>query len=182
MNFPALFASDYLKEHLILETTVHIKTYPCKRMAASSIVYDYLGNNGYMDLVKKYDLVPFEVNVQAAERTLIDKLYALGDYYLSGAVREHSRHIYDIFKLSEIVFFNEELKELIKAVYEDRKPHKQYRSAKEGVDMNRLLQEIIDKEVYKKDYQDITEKMLFEEVPYDTVIKNLQKIVNERLF
>lgn len=48
--------------------------------------------------------------------------------------------------------------------------------------MNSLLQEIIDKAVYKKDYETITEKMLFEEVPYETAIKALQTIVNQKLF
>ena len=45
-----------------------------------------------------------------------------------------------------------------------------------------LLQEIIDKDIYKKDYEDITSKMLFEDAPYSTAIKTLQKIVDYKLF
>jgi len=67
-------------------------------------------------------------------------------------------------------------------VYEDRKPHELCHSAKDGIDLNSLLQEIIDKAVYKKDYEVITKKMLFEEVPYETPIKALQTIVNYKLF
>lgn len=48
--------------------------------------------------------------------------------------------------------------------------------------MNSLLQEIVDKAVYKKDYEDITQKMLFEEVPYQIAILALQKIVDCKLF
>ena len=59
-----------------------------------------------------------------------------------------------------------------------KKPHKQCRSAKDGIDMNILLQEIIDKDIYKKDYEDITAKMLFEDVPYISAIKALQRIVD----
>ena len=125
---------------------------------------------------------PFELNVQAASRTLIDKLYALGDYYLSDAVQEHSRHIYDIFKLSDIVSLDANLKQLVSEVFDERKLHEQCLSAKEGVDMNALLQEIIDKDIYKKDYEVITAKMLFEAVPYATAIKSLQKIVDYKLF
>ena len=55
-----------------------------------------------------------------AERTLIDKLYALGDYYLSGAISEHSRHIYDVYKLLEIVPLDDKLKALAKEVYIER--------------------------------------------------------------
>lgn len=182
INYPTVFSSSYLKEHLIVETSVYIKAYPCKRMQATSIIYDYLTENGYDELISRYELEPFELNVQTAERTLIDKLYALGDYYLTDAVQEHSRHIYDIYKLSEIVTINDDLKVLIQEVYEDRKPHELCRSAKDEVDMNSLLQEIIDKEIYKKDYEDITVKMLFEEVSYDVAIKALKTIADYSLF
>ena len=171
INYPTVFSSSFLKEHLIVETAVYIKAYPCERMQATSIIYDYLNSNGYQDLISKFCLEPFELNVQTAARTLIDKLYALGDYYLSDAVAEHSRHIYDIYKLSNIVPLNGDLKHSC-----------QCRSAKDGIDMNALLQEIINKGIYKNDYEDITSKMLFEEVSYDTAIEALQTIIDNRLF
>lgn len=182
VDYPTVFSSNFLKEHLIIETAVYIKAYPCEKLQATSIIYDYLKQNGYDDLIAKYGLEAFEVNVQTASRTLVDKLYALGDYYLSDAVQEHSRHIYDIYKLSDIVSLDANLKQLVSEVFEERKPHEQCRSAKEGIDMNALLQEIIDKEIYKKDYEDITAKMLFEDVPYITAIKTLQRIVDYKLF
>ena len=182
IDYPTVFSSNFLKEHLIIETAVYIKAYPCERLQATSIIYDYLKQNGYEDLIQKYGLEPFELNVQTASRTLIDKLYALGDYYLSDALQEHSRHIYDIFKLSDIVSLDANLKQLVSEVFDERKPHEQCRSAKDGIDMNVLLQEIIDKDIYKKDYENITEKMLFEDVPYATAIKTLQKIVDYKLF
>lgn len=182
IDYPSVFSADYLKEYLMVETAVYIKAYPCKEMQATSIIFDYLKENGYDSLIVEYALEPFSINVQSAERTLIDKLYALGDYYLSDAVQEHSRHIYDIYKLLDIVELNEELRQLVKDVYEERKEHKNCRSAKEGIDMNSLLQEIIDKEVYKKDYQDITEKILFDKVEYETAIEALKTIVDFKLF
>ena len=182
IDYPTVFSSNFLKEHLIIETAVYIKAYPCERLQATSIIYDYLKQNGYDDLITKYGLEPFELNVQTASRTLIDKLYALGDYYLSDAVQEHSRHIYDLYKLSDIVTLDDDLKQLVSEVFEERKPHEQCHSAKDGIDMNVLLQEIIDKDIYKKDYENITEKMLFEDVPYSTAIKTLQKIVDYKLF
>ncbi len=182
IDYRTVFDSNFLKEHLIIETSVYIKSYPSQRMHATSIIYDYLKQNGYDDLITKYELEPFEINVQTASRTLIDKLYALGDYYLSDAVGEHSRHIYDIYKLFNIVTLDDNLKKLVSEVFEERKPHKQCHSAKDGIDMNVLLQEIIDKDIYKNDYEDITAKLLFEAVPYATAIKTLQKIVDYRLF
>lgn len=182
IDYPSVFTADYLKEYLLVETAVYIKAYPCKEMQATSIIYDYLKENGYDNLIAEYGLEPFNINVQSAERTLVDKLYALGDYYLSEAVQEHSRHIYDIYKLLEIVEINEDLRQLAKDVFEERKGHQNCHSAKDEIDMNALLQEIIDKEVYKKDYQDITEKILFDKVEYSTAVKALQTIVNSKLF
>lgn len=182
IDYPTVFSANYLKQHLMVETAVYIKAYPCKKMQATSIIYDYLHENGFDNLIEQYELEPFEVNVQVAERTLIDKLYALGDYYLSGAISEHSRHIYDVYKLLEIVPLDDKLKALAKEVYIEREPHEQCRSAKPWVAMNKLLQEIIDVEAYKKDYEDITMKMLFEKIDYETAASKLQQVVAHGLF
>ena len=182
VDYPTIFPTSYLKEHLIVETAVYIKAYPCKRMLASSLIYDYLERNGYTDLIEQYGLQPFELNVQAAERTLVDKVFALGDYYLSDAVHEHSRHVYDIYKLLDVVTLDESMKELVQSVREERKPHVNCRSAKDGIDMNALLQEIVDKAVYRQDYEDITAKILFENVPYETATTALRKIIESGFF
>lgn len=182
VDYPTIFSTSYLKEHLIVETAVYIKAYPYKRMPASSLIYDYLVRNGYADIIDQYDLQPFELNVQAAERTLVDKVFALGDYYLSGAVHEHSRHVYDIYKLLDVVSLDGSMKKLVQSVREERKPHVNCRSAKDGTDMNALLQEIVDKAVYKQDYEDITAKILFENVPYKTTATALRKIIASGIF
>lgn len=182
VDYPTIFPTSYLKEHLIIETAVYIKAYPCKRMLASSLIYDYLAQNGYVEMIEQYGLQPFELNVQAAERTLVDKVFALGDYYLADAVHEHSWHVYDIYKLLNVVSLDGSMKELVKRVREERKPHVNCRSAKDGVDMNALLQEIVDKAVYKQDYEDITAKILFENVPYEIAATALRKIIASGIF
>lgn len=182
IDYPTVFSAHYLKQHLMIETAVHIKAYPCKKMQATSLIYDYLNSKGYFSLIERYELEPFEINVQMAERTFVDKLYALGDYYLNNAIAEHSRHIYDIYKLSEIVSLDDSLRTLAKEVYMEREPHAQCYSAKPDIDMNILLQEVVDKEIYKTDYENITMKMLFEEVPYETAIEKLKEVVEYKLF
>lgn len=182
VEYPTVFPTSYLKEHLIVETAVYIKAYPCKRMLASSLIYDYLERNGYADLIEQYGLQPFALDVQTAERTLIDKVFALGDYYLCDAVHEHSRHVYDIYRLVDVVTLDDSMKELVRSVRGERKPHVNCRSAKDGIDVNALLQEIVDKAVYKQDYEEITARILFEEVPYETAITALQKIIASGVF
>lgn len=182
VDYPTIFPTSYLKEHLIVETAVYIKAYPCKRMQASSLIFDYLERYGYTDLIEQYSLQPFELNVQTAERTLVDKVFALGDYYLCDMVHEHSRHVYDIYKLLDVVALDDSMKELVRNVREERKPHVNCHSAKEGIDVNALLQEIVDKAVYKQDYEDITAKILFEELPYETAVIALRKIIESGIF
>ena len=182
VDYPTIFPTSYLKERLIVETAVYIKAYPCKRMRSSSLIYDYLKRNGYTDLIDQYGLQPFELNVQTAERTLIDKVFALGDYYLCDTVREHSRHVYDIYKLLDVVTMDDSMKKLVQDVREERKPHVNCRSAKDGIDMNVLLQEIVDRAVYKQDYEDITAKILFEEVSYEAAVTALRKIIASGIF
>jgi len=79
-----------------------------KRSVYQSL-YRYSSQNGFDELIEEYKLFLFELNFQTAERTFIDKVYAVGDYYLSGKVSKYSRHLYDLYKLLEIVELNDNL-------------------------------------------------------------------------
>lgn len=182
IDYSAQFSAGYLKRKIIVETAIFMRSYPSKRMKATSYIYDFLLQNGYNDIIKEYSLHPFELNVQTADRTLIDKLYALGDYYLDNKIREHSRHIYDIYKLLDIVSLDDELKKLKDTVREERKKDQQCPSANNDIDFQLLLSDIIEKEVYRSDYEEITESLLFESVSYDTAIKALKQILKSNLF
>ena len=98
--------------------------------------------------------------------------------------RSHAAAIAGVEKTSAgwKIKFYDKLKALAKEVYIEREPHEQCRSAKPGVKMNKLLQEIIDVEAYKKDYEYITMKMLFEEIDYETAVIKLQQVVTYGLF
>lgn len=41
--------------------------------------------------------------LQGLDRTLVDKVFAICDYYLQNRIKKHSRHIYDIYKLLPLV-------------------------------------------------------------------------------
>lgn len=182
IDYPSILSASYLKESLIVETAVYQRAYPTVKMQVGSFIYDYLKDNGYEDFAMQYDLLPFELNVQAAERTMIDKLYALADYYLAGEITEHSRHIYDIYKLSSIVSVNENLKCLAVQVAEERRPHSRSLSVQEGVNIKQVLIEIIEKQAYRNDYEKVTSALLFEPVSYDMAITALNDIVNIGLY
>ena len=74
------------------------------------------------------------------------------------------------------------MKQLVQSVREERMPHVNCRSAKDGIDMNALLQEILDKAAYRQDYEDITAKILFEEIPYEIAANALRQIIDSGIF
>ncbi len=129
--YPISFGVGYLKPNLIAETAVYIRAFPNAKMKASSIVADYLSEAGFDSLIEEHGIKPFKVNVQLATRTFIDKIFAIADYYFEGKVDEHSRHLYDIYKLLDIISIDEDLVGLLKEVREERKPHKNCPSAKD---------------------------------------------------
>lgn len=182
IDYPSVLGASYLKEMLIVETAVYQRAYPTVRKTAGSLIYDFLSANGFDDFIRQYSLEPFELNVQSAERTMIDKLYALADYYLAGTTAEHSRHIYDIYKLLSVVEINDELKKLAVSVADERRPHSRSLSVQDGTDIKAVLREIVEQNIYESDYKTITESLLFEPVPYETAIKALNTVLESGLF
>lgn len=85
-------------------------------------------------------------------------------------------------KLSEIVTIDDTLKELALSVAEERRPHKMCLSVQEGANVTDILREIIDKKIYKEDYDTITAPLLFETVPYNTAITALESILHNGIF
>jgi len=134
------------------------------------------------DLIAEYELEPFDMKVQDLDRTLVDKVFALCDYYLQGKTARHSRHLYDIYMLLPHVTLDERFKALVKEVREDRKASPVCPSAQDGVDVPGLLKRIMDEDVYKSDYERLTEQLLEENVSYEKVLAALQRIAKERCF
>ncbi len=181
VDFPSVFEFSKLKQHLIMETSVFLRAFPATKMAATSLIYDYLNNQNRADLIKQYSLEPFMLNVQDIRRTFVDKLFAVGDYYLNGKITEHSRHIYDLYKLYDAAEINDELKELFVTVKQERKEHLACLSAQDDVDLKDLLNTVVSEAAYKTDYEAITLGLLYEKVPYETAIGSLQKILDSGL-
>ena len=145
-------------------------------------IYRFLRKINRLDLAEKYDLLPFEITTQTIERTLVDKIFAICDYYMQGKAERHSRHLYDIFKIMEKVQITDELVALISEVRKQRSTLAVCPSAKENVCVTDILYEIIEKETYKKDYEEITLGLLFVPETYDTVIQSIKKIADSGIW
>lgn len=182
ISFPTRFDTNFLKQNLIVETAVFFRSYPTEKMEADSFIYAYLAENNHSEIIEQFDLKPFVLNVQTIDRTFIDKLFALCDYYISNTIKGQSRHIYDMYKLLPSIKTDNKFKELVKTVREERKSHKTCLSAQDDVDINLLIKEITDKEAYRSDYENITSALLFKAVDYDTAITVLNEVLINDIF
>ena len=183
IQYPIKFQSDDVKSELIAEMTYIQKSYPSEESEASSYIGDFLKEAGSSTILAEYGLEPFCVQVQALQRTLIDKVFALCDYYLSGDTERNSRHIYDIAKLlTKVNAFDGTLQVLVSNVRNDRKRNRTCLSAQDGVDVPEVLKSIINTEFFKKDYDGTTLKLLSKPISYEDAIKSLQTVIDSEIF
>ena len=166
----------------VIETYIALLPFPTVNRMADNYIYRFLKKTEQEDLAEEFDLMPFEIKTQAIERTLIDKVFAVCDYYLSDKVEGHSRHLYDIYKIMEYTVPDAFLSGLVQEVRSLREPLPVCPSAKTGVCINDLLAEIIHKEIYRQDHERITGKLLFTYLPYETVIGGVEEIISKGYF
>ena len=182
IDYPTIFCIGKLKQYVYVETSFLVKSFPSEIRPASSIIYDFLEERGFGNIIEEYGLEPYPVRVQAIERTFIDKVFAICDYYIDGRVREHSRHLYDLHKILPHIKIDENLKRLAVETREARQGKPFCPSAANGININAILGQIAAENTYRQDYQTITEDLLFETVSYDKTVETLNTIINSGLF
>lgn len=175
------FTSGAVNPMVIMETSFTEVSFPTVTLAVGSYIGKLLQEEA-PEMLTEYSLTPFEMKVQGLDRTLIDKVFAVCDYYLSGRVKKHSRHIYDIYKLSPLVRQDDDFKKLIQEVRDVRSKASICLSAQPDVNVTELLYKIIRDEVYKEDYNTLTVRLLKEKVDYNDAIQALRKIADSGFF
>lgn len=182
INYKSNYSPNGLYPKLLVETVFFAEAYPINKKDVTSIIYDYLIEKKDYETIEKYDLFPFEINVQSLERTLIDKIYALCDYAISNKIYRHSRHLYDIHMILPLIDINDDFIKLFNEVRNKRSKYDFCYSAKENINLKVLLNQIIDDKIYYSDYVNVTEKLLTKKINYDEVIESLKNILNSNLF
>lgn len=157
--------------------------YPTKSISVSNYITKYLEKTNRQALVNQYQLEPFVMNVQTIERTLIDKLYALCDYHIQGKYERNSRHLYDIHMIWNSKELDTDLmKKIVLNVTKDRLLYgKSNSSCDPFQNPNSILKELINKGVYKDDFENITTEVIYDDVTYEQTIDTLKVIVNDNL-
>ena len=183
VRYPKLFPTeDHMVPDIIIETLVVFKPFPCEKKKVSNYITKFLEKES-SQYIEPFELEPFEMEIQTIDRTFVDKLFAICDYHIQEKYDRYSRHIYDIHKIWNSGYLNlPQLNTLIESVAEQRQliGTSTY-SCVGGAKPNAILQEIIDKNVYKNDYEKVTLNFLYNEVSYEESIASLKEIVELKL-
>lgn len=174
-------ASDALSPAVLLETSYTAVSFPTVVLPVHSYIGDMMEKEA-PDFIEQFMLLPFSMKVQDIDRTLIDKIFAICDYYLQGKVQKHSRHIYDIYKLLPLVPQDDSFKNLVHEVRILRAKSPVCPSALPDVDIPQLLERIIEEKAYKPDYDTLTTQLLEEQLSYEVVINSLKVIARSEIF
>lgn len=174
--YNSFFSGTNIEKKVVIELAAQTPSFPSEEKIFSSFIGDYFESIGRHDLVEQYELAPFNLQVQTLERTLVDKTFAICDYYIDDKCENHSRHLYDISKLLTKVNLNQKLADLFKEVRSYRNKISVCRSARDGMKLNQLIDAIIKNESFKKDYETKTEILLYENYPYETCKESLIKL------
>ena len=169
-------SDDKLATGVKLETALGSYAFPTVEKAIDSYVFQYLISIGAEELIERYGLKPFMMKIQAVERTFIDKIFALCDYYIDGKSTRLSRHLYDVCKLYPLIVFDESFKTLFEDVRIHRAAMKVCPSAQPDVDIKKLIKEICNSDYYKNDYESITSYFTSDPIPYNDAIDCLIRI------
>ena len=166
-----------LPTYVKLETALMSYAFPVEEKNISNYIYDVL-NDSEKELIKQYDLYPFEMCVQTLERTFVDKLFAICDYYLLNKPHRNSRHLYDIYMISQKIDINK-IKDLIPLVKKHRQKldNKITPSANDSYQIKDLIKELLDNDFYKVDYNLITLKLIINPISYEMIVKRIKDFI-----
>ena len=179
--YSPIVAVSELTSRILIETSVMSLGIPFHEMPVESMLVEVLKDR-HTNMIEEFSLQPFEMKVQSIERTFIDKIFAICDYYMSAQTERHSRHLYDIAKIWEKISPDGTFRDLIEKVRIARRDVKNCPSAQIEVDVSTVLCEIIEKNVYQMDYEKLTRNLLAESFSYANAMSKLREIADRNLF
>lgn len=92
-----------IPESIIIEINSFANPFPYHKLSIQSMIGEYLQSQNQNELVRKYGLEAFEVNVLDKEQTLIEKLVSLIRFSFDSnpieSLKSKIRHFYDLYYL-----------------------------------------------------------------------------------
>lgn len=171
-----------IPSYVKLETSLMSYAFPTEEKDLGNYILEAIGK-AEQKLIATYDLGVFPMRVQSLNRTLIDKIFAVCDYFMQGKAHRNARHLYDIYKLAQHIAIDGEFLELVEEVRNHRiemgsdiAP-----AASLNVNMLEMIRRICDEDFYKNDYKETTVKLISDSLTYEEV-KRCYKELSEKIF
>lgn len=180
-EYDSAFRDSVVSPQIIVEIFVTLLAFPTENMLISSLVGETIEKYN-KEAAEEYGLQKFAMHVQDIRRTFIDKIFALCDYYLEGKSERYSRHIYDVHQILTKIPLKDISRQLVVEVRRERQKDSRCLSVKDSMNPSALLTEIVEKDFFKDDYNDKTEKLLYTFIPYDQVIESIKEIIKSDVF
>lgn len=171
-----------LPPYVKIETALMSYAFPTVEREINNYIYMALSEEE-PELIETYGLSTFTMKVQALERTLIDKIFAICDYYMIDRANRNSRHLYDVYMLAKYVVKDDAFRNLVKEVREHRKnmDERIAPSARDNVNIKDLIEKICSEDFYKQDYQDSTIHLISDDLDY-VCVRDFYKSFTADLF
>ncbi|MBP5325990.1 MAG: nucleotidyl transferase AbiEii/AbiGii toxin family protein [Pseudobutyrivibrio sp.] len=178
--YSSIVDNPFLTTYVKLETALMSYAFPTEERMIGNYIYTALKDDE-PELIGEYNLLPFPMQVQSLERTLIDKLFALCDYYIQNKAARNSRHLYDIYKLGQQISVNDNFKSLVTEVRQHRFEIKDNvaPSADPSVDIAATSKEFCGKDFYADDYERTTKNLISDEISYQEVKSFILQFTND---
>ena len=178
--YSSIVDNPFLTTYVKLETALMSYAFPTEERMIGNYIYTALKDDE-PELIGEYNLLPFPMQVQSLERTLIDKLFALCDYYIQNKAARNSRHLYDIYKLGQQVSVNNNFKSLVTEVRQHRFEIKDNvaPSADPSVDIAATIKDFCGKDFYADDYERTTKNLISDEISYQEVKSFILQFTND---
>lgn len=180
MAYDSIVDDPFLDTYVKLETALMSYAFPTVEREISNYIYQALKEEE-PDLLEEYGLTPFTMQVQALERTLIDKVFALCDYYLQDKPARNSRHLYDIYKIAKEITVTNDFRKLITEVRAHRQSMKNDISpaTDNSVDIPALIKKFCEKDFYADDYEKTTKNLISDDISYNEVKTFIQDFTKD---
>jgi predicted nucleotidyltransferase component of viral defense system len=180
MAYSSIIEDPFLDTYVKLETALMSYAFPTVEHKISNYIYQALKDEE-PDLLEEYELTPFTMRVQSLERTLIDKIFALCDYYIQGKAARNSRHLYDIYKISKEVTVDNDFHKLILEVRAHRQGMKNNiaPAADESINISELIKKFCDEDFYADDYEKTTKNLISDDFSYEDVKAFIQDFTKD---
>ncbi len=178
--YSSIVDNPFLTTYVKLETALMSYAFPTEERMIGNYIYTALKDDE-PELIGEYNLLPFPMQVQSLERTLIDKLFALCDYYIQNKAARNSRHLYDIYKLGQQVSVTDNFKSLVTEVRQHRFEIKDNvaPSADPSVDIAATIKDFCGKDFYADDYERTTKTLISDEISYQEVKSFILQFTND---